>query len=108
MARTGQLPRAEWRYSRGLRGHEQEKRPPVLPRPQTECRRLTRTGAGSVVRFSPAPLRRIRRMRDVPKIALLLLVVALVSIVAEAKPSRTLDIYFIDVEGGQATLIVTP
>ena len=25
-----------------------------------------------------------------------------------AQPSRTLDIYFIDVEGGQSTLIVTP
>ena len=28
--------------------------------------------------------------------------------VASAQPAKTLDIYFIDVEGGQATLIVTP
>jgi beta-lactamase superfamily II metal-dependent hydrolase len=28
--------------------------------------------------------------------------------VVQAQPARTLDIYFIDVEGGQATLIVTP
>jgi competence protein ComEC len=35
-------------------------------------------------------------------------VFALLSLAAPAAPRKTLDFYFIDVEGGQATLIVTP
>src|SRR5262245_20984969 len=36
------------------------------------------------------------------------LIVALAVALGQASAARTLDIYFIDVEGGQATLIVTP
>ena len=36
------------------------------------------------------------------------LLAAVLALAVAAEPSRTLDIYFIDVEGGQATLIVTP
>ncbi len=47
-------------------------------------------------------------MRQV-RIALVPLVVALLSIAqAGAAPSKSLQIYFIDVEGGQATLVVSP
>ncbi len=38
----------------------------------------------------------------------LLLAIALVAVTASTTVARTLDIYFIDVEGGQSTLIVTP
>ena len=34
--------------------------------------------------------------------------VACIAIAASAATATTLDIYFIDVEGGQATLVVTP
>src|SRR5215467_8240886 len=37
----------------------------------------------------------------------LLLLIALVLAIASTAAARTLDIYFIDVEGGQSTLIVT-
>src|SRR5471030_2764266 len=40
--------------------------------------------------------------------AILVLVASLTAQAAMAQSGRTLDIYFIDVEGGQATLIVTP
>jgi len=36
------------------------------------------------------------------------LLAAVLALAVAAEPSRTLDIYFIDVEGGQSTLIVTP
>ena len=44
------------------------------------------------------------------RVSLLALVfsVCLASVLVQAKPSRSLKIYFIDVEGGAATLIVTP
>ena len=44
-------------------------------------------------------------MRDVPAIRLLLLFAALA---VTAHAAKTLDIYFIDTEGGQSTLIVAP
>ena len=37
-----------------------------------------------------------------------LISVMMVALVAAAPPARTLEIYFIDVEGGQATLLLTP
>ena len=40
--------------------------------------------------------------------ALLVVILASTLIVATAGAARTLDIYFIDVEGGQSTLVVTP
>ena len=40
--------------------------------------------------------------------AILVLVACLTAPTVMAQSARTLDIYFIDVEGGQATLIVTP
>src|SRR5579863_4741793 len=43
-------------------------------------------------------------MREVPAIRLLLMLAAL----AVVQGAKTLDIYFIDVEGGQSTLIVSP
>jgi beta-lactamase superfamily II metal-dependent hydrolase len=40
---------------------------------------------------------------------LVFLITLLISVVATAAaPARTLDIYFIDVEGGQSTLLITP
>ena len=36
------------------------------------------------------------------------IIVACVAIAVHAAAATTLDIYFIDVEGGQATLVVTP
>src|SRR5947207_1881833 len=44
-------------------------------------------------------------MRNVPAIRLLVLGVALA---VTAHAAKTLDIYFIDVEGGQSTLVVAP
>src|SRR5580692_7424086 len=44
-------------------------------------------------------------MRNVPAFRLLVLAAAFA---AAARGARTLDIYFIDVEGGQSTLIVSP
>src|ERR1700731_2723577 len=43
-----------------------------------------------------------------PVILILALALACVGASAQPRAARTLDIYFIDVEGGQATLIVTP
>ena len=40
--------------------------------------------------------------------SLLLIVLAIVTSLSAAAQQKTLDIYFIDVEGGQATLFVTP
>ena len=39
---------------------------------------------------------------------LLLIVLAIITSLSAAAQQKTLDIYFIDVEGGQATLFVTP
>jgi competence protein ComEC len=44
-------------------------------------------------------------MREVPAIRLILLLAALA---VAAQGAKTLDIYFIDVEGGQSTLVVSP
>ena len=43
-----------------------------------------------------------------PVIVTLALAMAPVAASAQTSAARTLDIYFIDVEGGQATLLVTP
>ena len=43
-----------------------------------------------------------------PSMRNLILIFALAGLLPSARAARTLDIYFIDVEGGQATLIVTP
>src|ERR1051326_7172473 len=51
------------------------------------------------------PLSKIRRMF---RRVVITLTVILVSSLSFAQTGQTLDIYFIDVEGGQATLIVTP
>ena len=51
------------------------------------------------------------QVKKVVRAAMLAAVLALVlppALADVAQPSRTLDIYFIDVEGGQSTLIVTP
>ena len=65
---------------------------------------------------TPASCRRIRRCRIAPsrwlRLACLLALGAITSAVgldriAEAE-TKTLDVYFIDVEGGQSTLVVTP
>ena len=43
-----------------------------------------------------------------PFIAIAITVFLLAGVVAQTQPTDTLDIYWIDVEGGSATLIVTP
>ena len=43
-----------------------------------------------------------------PAIAIAITVFLLAGVVAQTQPTDTLDIYWIDVEGGSATLIVTP
>ena len=48
-------------------------------------------------------------MKEVPAIRLLILLAALLATMAvTARAAKTLDIYFIDVEGGQSTLVVSP
>ena len=52
-------------------------------------------------------------MKEVPAIRLLILLAALLAallatVAAPAQAAKTLDIYFIDVEGGQSTLVVSP
>jgi beta-lactamase superfamily II metal-dependent hydrolase len=43
-----------------------------------------------------------------PSMRNLILILALAGVLPAARAAKTLDIYFVDVEGGQATLIVTP
>src|SRR6266851_515793 len=48
-------------------------------------------------------------MKEVPAIRLLFWLAAmLAALAATAQAAKTLDIYFIDVEGGQSTLLVSP
>ena len=50
----------------------------------------------------------VRAVRRATVVGMCGAIVACLALVGAAAPRRTLDIYFIDVEGGQATLVVTP
>jgi len=62
--------------------------------------RSSRTGLGTSLVYS-------RRVFSTPR-ALLYVSVGILALSLPARAARTLDLYFIDVEGGQSTLIVTP
>src|ERR1700730_14837105 len=87
--------------------------PPVLRRRWTTALRLRRPIAdarradGERSGALGAPAFRGERIVK-PVIVILALAMAPVAASAQTSAARTLDIYFIDVEGGQATLLVTP
>src|SRR6185295_9092434 len=96
------------------RSRPERSTPPVTTRPMRMRISISRGGSVSEVRSlkSEGRSRRleVRSLTSIGSLARIAVVAALMlaAVLRVGSAAQTLDMYFIDVEGGQSTLIVTP